>query len=92
MEARKGRDGKTGSMPGTTARPGEAGRRQENLYWIFGLPNPRHGVLVGQTNKDRDGESHAAIGQSLPDCRRAARIDKSGRRGGVAWPPAAVLP
>ena len=34
MEARKGRDGKTGSMPGTTARPGEAGRRQEILGYL----------------------------------------------------------
>ncbi len=92
MEARKGRDGKTGSMPGTTARPGEAGRRQENLYWIFGLPNQKHGELIGRMNKNRDGESHAAIGQSLPDCRRAAQLYQSGRRGGVAWPPAAALP
>ena len=35
MEGRKGRDGKTGSMPGTTARPGDAGRCQEKLGYAY---------------------------------------------------------
>lgn len=74
------------------ARPGAAGKRQEDWYGLFGLPNQTQGERVGRMHKNRDGESHFAIGQSLSDCCRAAPADKAGRRGGVACLRCCVAP
>ncbi|MDP1855876.1 MAG: hypothetical protein Q8K74_07500, partial [Candidatus Nitrotoga sp.] len=73
----------------TTRRGWETPRK---FVRAFGLPNQKHGELIGRMNKNRDGESHFAIGQSLSDCCRAARTDKAGRRGGVVCLRRCVAP
>ncbi len=80
MEARKGRDGKKPARCQArqrgSARPGDAKKictgssdrpSKSMAHWL-------------DRRKKRDGENRAAIGQSLPDGRRAAQLYQSGRR------------
>lgn len=48
------------------AQQGSAGKRQEDWYGIFGLPNQTQGEHVGRMHRNRDGESHFATGNRFP--------------------------
>src|SRR3569832_844206 len=76
------RSARQGRVRRVIVRRGAAGLRLEDWFGLFGLPNQSQGERVGRMHKNRDGDSHFAIGQSLSDCCRAAPAGKAGRRGG----------
>ncbi len=76
---------------GNACRPQRPAQAAVRVFWNR-LPSPKHSVLIGPMNKNRDGESHFAIGQSLSDYCRAARTEKAGRRGGVVCLRRCVAP
>lgn len=70
------------------AQSGAAGKRQEDWYRIFGLPNQTQGERVGRMHKNRDGESHFATGSLFPTVAAPPGLTRPG--GAVASYASAV--
>ena len=80
-------------MPGTTARPGDAGRREDNSDRNAELPNAKHLAGIYQPVFHANDGEHLQPSSGRVATAAAARPDGTDERAAawLAWPPSAVL-